>query len=188
MPESLRRSCPWLNVEKNLRPRIEPTHKKLPPILSESLQAGVAARGKSKRLQICDILASVESTGCRADRGGADFFHGLPGVAALGLASQEDPLPVGLQRDAQLLFGLAVPVGRGHMLLLQVEGEAQAGRIDPTLADLAQAPYSPWLGQGLCDSRQACGVRDMQSAPFAPGMPRTRDRSGSLGRERADVR
>src|SRR5215471_12383069 len=33
--------------------------------------------------------------------------------------------------------------------------------IDPTLADLAQSPYSPRFGQGVCDLRQACGVRDM---------------------------
>src|SRR5689334_9996130 len=47
------------------------------------------------------------------------------------------------------------------LLLLQVEREAQAGGINPTLADLTQPPYSPLLGQGVCDLRQARGVRDM---------------------------
>src|SRR5512133_399292 len=46
-------------------------------------------------------------------------------------------------------------------LLLQVEREAQAGAINPTLAGLLQPPYSPLPGQGVCDLGQACGVRDM---------------------------
>ena len=37
------------------------------------------------------------------------------------------------------------------LLLVQVEREAQTGGINPTLADLTQPPYSPWLGQGVCD-------------------------------------
>src|SRR4029077_4267268 len=32
---------------------------------------------------------------------------------------------------------------------------------NPTLADLAQSPYSPLFGQGVCDLRQACGVGDI---------------------------
>src|SRR5205085_3824657 len=47
------------------------------------------------------------------------------------------------------------------LLLLQIEREAQAGGINPTLADLAQPPYSPLFGQGVCDLRQACGVSDI---------------------------
>src|SRR5712671_2556873 len=46
-------------------------------------------------------------------------------------------------------------------LLLKIEREAQTGRINPTLADLAQSPYSPLFGQGVCDLRQACGVGDI---------------------------
>src|SRR3984893_5859391 len=45
------------------------------------------------------------------------------------------------------------------LLLVEVEGEAHTG-VNPTLADLAQSPYSPLFGQGLCDLRQAGGVRD----------------------------
>src|SRR3984893_15593970 len=47
------------------------------------------------------------------------------------------------------------------LLLLKIEREAQTGRVNPTLADLAQSPYSPLLGQGVCDLRQACGVGDI---------------------------
>src|SRR2546421_1511179 len=46
------------------------------------------------------------------------------------------------------------------LLLFQIEREAQAGGINPTLAGLTQPPYSPLLGQGVCDLRQA-RVRDM---------------------------
>src|ERR1700756_1671748 len=45
------------------------------------------------------------------------------------------------------------------LLLVEVEGEADTG-VDPTLADPAQSPYSPMLGQGVCDLRQARGVGD----------------------------
>src|SRR5689334_3146752 len=52
------------------------------------------------------------------------------------------------------------------LLLVEVERKAQAS-VDPTLADLAQSPYSPGLGQGVCDLRQACGVGDGRKAvPF----------------------
>src|ERR1700694_3399576 len=47
------------------------------------------------------------------------------------------------------------------LLLVQVERETQAGGINPTLAGLTQPPYSPLLGQGVCDLCQASGVRDM---------------------------
>src|SRR5215510_3906530 len=46
-------------------------------------------------------------------------------------------------------------------LLVQVERKTQAGGINPTLADFAQPPYHPWLGQGVCDLCEACCVRDM---------------------------
>ena len=49
------------------------------------------------------------------------------------------------------------------LLFVEVEGEAHTG-VNPTLADLAQSPYSPALGQGVCDLRQTCGVRDRRKA------------------------
>ena len=45
-------------------------------------------------------------------------------------------------------------------LLVQVEPEAQARGVDPSVDDLAQAPYRPGLGQGVCDLSQAFGVTD----------------------------
>src|ERR1700692_2542901 len=45
-------------------------------------------------------------------------------------------------------------------LLLEVECEAQAAAINPPLADLAQSPYSPLLGQGRCDLGEAGRVGD----------------------------
>ena len=56
---------------------------------------------------------------------------------------------------------LAVGLATKPQVLLSVQREAQAGAVNPTLADLVQPPYSPRLGQGVCDLRQACGVGDM---------------------------
>src|SRR5438105_3695249 len=36
--------------------------------------------------------------------------------------------------------------------------------VNPTLADLAQSPYNPGLGQGVCDLGQSCGVRESRKA------------------------
>src|SRR5262249_40565300 len=44
------------------------------------------------------------------------------------------------------------------LLLLGVQAEAQAGAVDPAIADLAQAPYSRFLRQGVCDLSQGLRV------------------------------
>lgn len=49
-------------------------------------------------------------------------------------------------------------------LLIEVQAETQAGRIDPLVADLAQAPYRRFLRQGVCDLSQACGVGNLGEA------------------------
>src|SRR6266542_5874552 len=49
-------------------------------------------------------------------------------------------------------------------LLLKVEPEAQARGVDPPVDDLAQAPYRPGLGQGVCDLSQAFGFIDAGEA------------------------
>ncbi len=36
------------------------------------------------------------------------------------------------------------------LLAFQIQGETPTGAIDPALSDLAQMPYSPDLGQGVC--------------------------------------
>src|SRR6266403_3444626 len=53
--------------------------------------------------------------------------------------------------------------GSAALLLVEVEREAYTV-VNPTLADLAQSPYSPGLGQGVCDLGQTCGVRDRSKA------------------------
>src|SRR5215469_170048 len=49
------------------------------------------------------------------------------------------------------------------LLLVIVEGEAHTA-VNPTLGDLAQPLYSPGFGQGGCDLRQSCRVRDSDKA------------------------
>lgn len=44
------------------------------------------------------------------------------------------------------------------LLAFQIQGETQTGAIDPALADLAQTPYSPGLGRGVCELRQICAL------------------------------
>jgi hypothetical protein len=46
------------------------------------------------------------------------------------------------------------------LLAFQIQGETQTGTVDPALADLAQTPYSPGFGQGVCDLHQICGLRN----------------------------
>src|ERR1700741_3308689 len=75
-------------------------------------------------------------------------------------------MPAHLEDQVSTVFDLIVGIlitEPAALLLVEVEGEART-RVNPTLADLAQSPYSPWFGQGLCDLRQACGVRDSSKA------------------------
>src|SRR6201993_1136632 len=75
-------------------------------------------------------------------------------------------MPAHLEHQVATVFDLIAGVliaEPAALLLVEVEREAQAA-IDPTLADLAQSPYSPRLGQGVCDLRQACGVGDRRKA------------------------
>src|ERR1700730_7234228 len=71
-------------------------------------------------------------------------------------------VPAYLKDQVATVFDLIVGVlimEPAALLLVEVEGEAHTG-VNPTLADLAQSLYSPLFGQGLCDLRQAGGVRD----------------------------
>src|SRR5467141_4059222 len=75
-------------------------------------------------------------------------------------------VPAHLKDQVATVFDLIVGVlimEPATLLLVEVEGEAHTA-VNPTLADLAQSPYSPLFGQGLCDLRQACGVRDSSKA------------------------
>jgi hypothetical protein len=50
----------------------------------------------------------------------------------------------------ELVAGIAVAELRAR-LLVEVQGEAQATRVDPTVTDLGQSPYRVLLTQGLCE-------------------------------------
>ncbi len=83
--------------------------------------------------------------------GAEDLVHPRAGgedqvPAVLGLVDR-----VGVAEPADLLVG-------------QVQAEAQAGGVDPPVADLAQPPYSRALRQGLCDLGQAARIRDPSKA------------------------
>ena len=75
-------------------------------------------------------------------------------------------VPAHLEDQVSTVFDLIVGVlvtEPAALLLVEVEREAYTV-VDPTLADLAQSPYSPGLGQGVCDLGQTCGVRDSRKA------------------------
>ena len=94
------------------------------------------------------MLLEIEQRAAPVNQGLKHFLHAS--------ADFENQIPAVLD----LVMGVLI-LKPASFLLLQVECEAQAGAINPTLADLVQAPYSPWLGQGICDLSQACGVGNM---------------------------
>jgi len=59
------------------------------------------------------------------------------------------------------------------LLFLQIQRKTEAGTVDPALADLTQTPYSPGIGQGVCDLRQVCGLINNGETVsfFCEGMP-----------------
>jgi hypothetical protein len=68
-------------------------------------------------------------------------------------------VPAHLEDQVSTVFDLIVGVlvtEAAALLLVEVEREAYTV-VDPTLADLAQSPDSPGLGQGVCDLGQTCG-------------------------------
>src|SRR5207237_6384751 len=73
-------------------------------------------------------------------------------------------LRAGLEQQVPAVFGLVDRVAIAEpaaLLLIEVQAEAQAGRIDPPVADLAQAPYSRITRPGICDPGQALRIRDL---------------------------
>jgi hypothetical protein len=71
----------------------------------------------------------------------------------------QDVVDVATHRRVEVRVGPG-PQRVSPLLLVEVEPEAQAGRIDPPPTDLAQPPYSRMLRQGICDPSQARGVGD----------------------------
>jgi hypothetical protein len=93
-------------------------------------------------------------------------------------------LRTGPEQQVAGVFGLVDRVAVAEpaaLLLLEVQAEAQARRIDPPVADLAQAPYSRLPRSGICDPRQALRIRDLSKAvpllgePGLFGLPGDRD-------------
>ena len=63
-------------------------------------------------------------------------------------------LRAGLEQQVPAVFGLVDRVAvteSAALLLIEVQAEAQTGRIDPPVADLAQAPYSRITRPGISD-------------------------------------
>ena len=80
----------------------------------------------------------------------------------------------GLKQQVPAVFGLVDRVAvteSAALLLIQVQAEAQAGRIDPPVADLAQAPYSRIMRPGICDPGQALRIRDLSKTVPLLGEP-----------------
>jgi len=70
-------------------------------------------------------------------------------------------LATGAKQQVAAVFGLVDGVAVAEPaagLVSQVQAEAQAGSVDPPVADPAQAPYSRRLRQGICDLGQAWAV------------------------------
>src|SRR5215469_3615616 len=76
-------------------------------------------------------------------------------------------VPADFKQQVAAVFDLIVRVlvtKPALALFIKVEREAQAAGINPTLANPAQSPYSPLLGQGVCDLGQAGSVGDLSKA------------------------
>src|SRR6266536_1365210 len=107
----------------------------------------------SRRLASPSLIASYSLA-----RGTGPVDHALKDLLHLGAARE--------QRVAAVLH-LVDRVGVVEacpFLLLNIQGEAQAGRIDPPLAHLVQPLYGPLVGQGVCNASQARGVGDLCEA------------------------
>jgi hypothetical protein len=75
----------------------------------------------------------------------------------------EDQVAAVLQLVIRVLIAKPTP-----QLLIEIKRETETRRIDPPVAGLAQSPYSPSVGQGVCDPREACGIRDLRKNSCPP--------------------
>src|SRR5215831_7720353 len=150
---------------------------------------GSCPNNRDHRLDLESQLAAVELEDCQIIRrsldrdfpfgralGATAIFRAVPvtedGFDALQIerrAAAVDQrlkhllhVAAGLEDQVPAVFDLIVGVlvaKPAALLFVEVEREAHTS-VNPTLADLAQSPYSPMLGQGVCDPGQTCGVRD----------------------------
>jgi len=87
---------------------------------------------------------------------------------------QDLHLPAGPEQQVTAVFRLIDRVAvtePAAPLLPGVQAEAQAGRVDPPVADLAQAPYSRLLRQRICDLGQALRIRNASKTVALLGEP-----------------
>jgi len=112
------------------------------------------------------LLSLVVSRTALVAQDGSDRFQVQQHAAAVNQCWKDlIHMPADLEDQVATVLHLIVRVlvvKPAALLLLRVERETQAGGINPTLADLAQPPYNPLSGQGVCDLCQACGVRDIR--------------------------
>src|SRR5438128_11149987 len=90
-----------------------------------------------------------------------------------------------MEQEVATVFELKDRVGVAEgapLLLVNAQSETQACRIDPPLAHLVQPPYRPFVGQGVCDACQACGVGDVSET-----IPLLAEVEARLGRPAGDV-
>src|ERR1700757_4275186 len=100
----------------------------------------------------------------RGAEDGADLGHIQPGAGPVHHRIEDLLHPVSVGEDQvaavlELIDGEPVRESAA-VLLVEIQPEAQAGRIDPPPTDLAQPPYSRMLRQGICDPGQARRVGD----------------------------
>src|SRR5262249_45631782 len=107
----------------------------------------------------------VQQRAAAIDQGLEYFFHPPADLEQQGPAVFDLEIRILVSKPAPLLF-------------LHIQSEAQARRVNPTLAGLAQPPYRRFLGQGVCDLRQARGVRNMSKT--IPLLGKVDSRFGSL--------
>src|SRR6266702_2820233 len=106
---------------------------------------------------------------------GAQGRHVQPGASAVEQGI-EDPVHLAAVAEQQVaaVFGLVdrvIVAEPADALLGQVQAEAQAGGVDPPVADLAQPPYYPGPGYGLCDLSQALRIRSTSKTVALLGEP-----------------
>ena len=104
----------------------------------------------------------VKRGACAVDEGLKDLVHLAPSP----------------EEEVAAVFPLIDRIGIVKSTTVAVfggQGKTQACRINPTLADLGQAPYSAWGAHGICDTGKGCGVGNLsetvallgKSDPFA---------------------
>src|SRR5271166_1953009 len=123
------------------------------------------------------MLAGAAGT-LRGAEDGADRGHVQPGAGPVD-HGVEHLLHRGAVGEVQVATVLELidgePVSKSAaVLLVEIQPEAQAGGVDPALADLAQSPYSRILRQGICDPGQArrVGAHGETVADLAECYPR----------------